>query len=224
MMASTTIDEVGGFKDLFQRYGKWVLLGFLIVAGLVFKNYFTQEKLVFPSQNLYQAYHALIKLDPNTVEWGQSAEKFLNSYPNNAYAGFVALNQAKNLVEQKNWLLAIEKLNWVLNNKALSGVHDITRLRLAKVQWAAGQIDQAIKTLEAKHSDVYDVLYQTLKGDIYLSQNQNQLAAKAYGDAIKRDTKQTSTDQNQAPVMAENSVLGIDPFFKFKHNKAQQGE
>ncbi|MFM8453691.1 MAG: tetratricopeptide repeat protein, partial [Gammaproteobacteria bacterium] len=40
--------------------------------------------------------------------------------------------------------------------KALSGVHDITRLRLAKVQWAAGQIDQAIKTLEAKHSDVYD--------------------------------------------------------------------
>lgn len=227
---------IGRTTDLFKKYRLWLVFGLIFALGLAFKKPLSQlwqdKAPVLPPLALHQEYEALLKqfpvskqpdADPVQVqktgqEWDDAAKKFMSTYGEHVYAGWIGLMRVKYVLEFKQpqqWTEAKEQLTALINNPSYGVLHDLSRLRLAKVQWAMGEIDLALKTLQEKHGLTYDVFFNELKGDIYLSLDQCAAASKAYAETIQ------SARENNKEAWQE---LNNNPWFKVRHTKALQGE
>ena len=86
------------------------------------------------------------------------------------------------LVEQNDPAAAVESLSWALDkaadDKALSLV---VRNRLARAQFAAGNHDDALATLDgAGEADAFNAIFSELRGDILLAKGDQDGAREAY--------------------------------------------
>lgn len=115
------------------------------------------------------------------AELGKTLMQDFSSTP---YAAQAALLLAQKAAEQADWAPAEERLNWVIKNAKDAGFQKIARLRLARVLWQQNKPDDALKQLEVKDDDAFASLYQELRGDIKLSQNDRKAAHEAYEKAL----------------------------------------
>ncbi|NJM12952.1 MAG: tetratricopeptide repeat protein [Synechococcaceae cyanobacterium SM1_2_3] len=129
------------------------------------------------------AYDAFIEAvaKPDARERGQ---KVLTDFPQSPYAALAALRLAQLALDSGDAATAIQRLEWVISNAQLDELRDIARLRLARAQWAAGQLESAQKLLDSVTTATLNAERDELKGDLHLARNETAKARSAYAAAL----------------------------------------
>lgn len=130
------------------------------------------------------------------------AERLAKDYANTPYAVGGALRAAGIALDLNKPDDARKRLEWVVNEAAhpgpgvrlLRAVHllpdpgvdellPLARLRLARLQWQQGKLDDALKTLDGD-AGAYQGLFDEVRGDIKLAQGDRPAARAAYQSAL----------------------------------------
>ncbi len=124
--------------------------------------------------------------DPKHVD--DAAAMVVNKYGNTIYAVRAQLLAAQFNINVKNNASAASQLQWVMEHASDRSLQDIARLDLANVRLDEKQYDQALKLLDAEHTESFDSLYLNMKGDVYNAQGKKNEARAAYRHALEKAT------------------------------------
>ncbi|MDR2710903.1 MAG: tetratricopeptide repeat protein [Burkholderiales bacterium] len=142
------------------------------------------------------------------------------SYGSTGYAPRAALLLADLLWSGSDKAGAQAQLQWVIDRASESDLKDIARYRLAEVLIEDQKFDDALRTLDAKHSPAFEGLFADTRGDALLGAGRRDEARAAYQTAILkldnpyRNIVQTKLDGLGGPVnpaAAENSGAPATP-------------
>ena len=109
-----------------------------------------------------------------------------DKYPGTAYAPRAALLHAKQLWDAGDKAGAKAQLTWVVDRASDDDLKQIARYRLAEVLLDEKNVDEALKVLDARHSDAYAGLYADLRGDALAAAGRTAEARAAYQVAVSK--------------------------------------
>jgi len=95
------------------------------------------------------------------------------------------------------------QLQWVMEHSPSDDLRDLARLRLAAVLLDEKAYDEALKLLDAKHSDAYEAQYAAMRGDLLLAKNQAAEAKAAYKLALEKSDKKDGAFQESIRMRLE---------------------
>lgn len=107
-------------------------------------------------------------------------------YDNTPYPTTAALRHARAAVDDKKFDVAATDLEWAREHGFDDQVKAVATLRLARVRWAQGKGDDALKLLDNKSPTKFVALYQELRGDILVSSGKRDDARTAYELALEQ--------------------------------------
>jgi predicted negative regulator of RcsB-dependent stress response len=102
------------------------------------------------------------------------------------YASMGALVAARFYFDKRDLKSAKAQLQWVIDRSSSDDFRDLARLRMAAVLLDEKAYDEALKALEAKHSEAYESQFAALRGDILVAKNQSAEAKAAYKLALEK--------------------------------------
>lgn len=109
-----------------------------------------------------------------------------DKYAGTSYAPRAALLHAKQLWDAGDKAGAKTQLSWVVDRAADEDLKQVARYRLAGILLDEKNVDEALKVLDAKHSDAYAGLYADLRGDALSAAGRVDEARAAYQSAIAK--------------------------------------
>jgi len=193
------------WRDNWKSLAGGVLLGLAILYG--FKNYMGSRDAelgiaAFEFDAMMQA------LNSDKKEESAKHAEILNSkFAGTPFAVSAALTLAKLKVEQNDLLAAESYLNWALEHAKNEALKHAARLRLARVLLANNKAKQALGlvSLTPQETAGYSVLYDELKGDIYVADGQISEAISAYNSAL---SAMQPTDRGRQNLQLKLNDLG----------------
>jgi len=118
-----------------------------------------------------------------------------DKYAGTGYAGRAALLRAKQLWDEGDKAGAKAQLTWVVDYASDDDLKQIARYRLAEALLDEKNYDEALKVLDAKHSDAYAGLYADLRGDALAAAGRREDARAAYQVALAKIDAKTAYRQ-----------------------------
>lgn len=119
-------------------------------------------------------------------------EQLKNEYSSSVYALYGAMFGARLSVEANDLAAARAQLEWLLANTRTGFFSStdptlvaLAQLRLGRVLLAEGQGEQALTVISGAEAGALAADFDELRGDIYLSQGQTDLALTAYEAALE---------------------------------------
>lgn len=187
--------KIGPNRTVWEKYGKWILVSLLFFAVTIgsiqyYQHYQTEQAI--KASFIYDNMLGLIKKnDPAAARL--DAEKIIQQYPKTAYAALAALLTAKLDIEDNKVESAIDNLKRAMNSDKKGPLHQIAKVRLARVLASRENYADALSLLSDTVPEGYATLFEEAKGDIYLLQNQKDKAREAYQAAQKAAPPGTPT-------------------------------
>ena len=129
-------------------------------------------------------------------------------FPKTAFAEQGALATAKLQFDKGQADAAMSTLRWVAENGVQDETRTVARLRLAALQTAAKQYDEALKTLDAAKAQGFEALVADRRGDALLAQGKPDAALLAY--QVAWAVMDDKTDYRRV-VDAKLTALGASP-------------
>ncbi|WP_339691914.1 tetratricopeptide repeat protein [uncultured Pseudoalteromonas sp.] len=176
---STEEQQAEAIKRFFRENGVSLALGVVLGLGGLYGWKAYNQNQITTAESASDAYTQL-------VEGGEvlgSADTFIAEHKDTNYSALAAFVAAKEAVEKGQLDVASEKLSWIMNNVTNADLKATATTRLARVQIAQQQYDQALTTLNAKLADSFTATVAELKGDIYTAQGDANQARTAYQTA-----------------------------------------
>jgi predicted negative regulator of RcsB-dependent stress response len=186
------VEEYLNEKEQWERVLAWLreqgpwIVGGVALAVAIFSgwNYWqnrTQQRNLAAAAHYEQVIDAFSR---NDVNGGfRLADELIKAFPGTAYADQANLAVARIQVENKQLDAAAARLRQVLASTGDAELALITRLRLARVQLAQGNADEALKTLDAVNPGAFAGRYAEVRGDVLLAKGDRDGALKAYREA-----------------------------------------
>ena len=185
----TEEEQIQAIKDWWKKNGSSLLIGIGAALAIVFgwqawQNSQAQQRTEAANQfaNLLNAFsNQAEETSGETVAF--VAKTLREDYTDSAYAIYGNLILARQqLMESDDPVAAIESLQWALDKTGdQQALKLVVRNRLARAQFAAGQYDDALATIEAAgNADAIDAILTELRGDILLAQGDRDGAREAY--------------------------------------------
>lgn len=181
------VDLVKGFA---KRFAPWVggLLILIVIGFGVFsywKNH--QEHRDYAAAQLYQS---MLMLDSqNQAKAEATAETLIQDYSDLKYAHWAAFYLADVQAELHHFDEAKKQLNFVLNHTPTALARNLALLRLAQVAMESNDLSEAKRLLGNLDAE-FDLAKNALLSDIYLLENQVELAR----EASKRVLQETESE------------------------------
>lgn len=182
----TDEEQVQAIKEWWKKNGSSLLIGIGAALAIVFgwqawQNHQAQERAEAANQfaSLLNAFSA--GEDQETVEF--VAETLRNDYAGSAYAIYGNLVLAgQQMMAQKDPAAAADSLTWALEKAAdYPALVMVIRNRLARAQFAAGDYQAALTTLDnAGEAGAFAPVLLELRGDIRLAMGERDAARDAY--------------------------------------------
>lgn len=120
----------------------------------------------------------------NAEEASTQGALLLGEFSDTPYSALAALAMAKLKLDAGDVVAASSHLRWALDNTKETAVKHEARLRLAKLLFADGKLDEAQSLLAGAETAEYTAAYEQLKGDIHLAAGQLESARTAYNRAL----------------------------------------
>ncbi|MDR0769910.1 MAG: tetratricopeptide repeat protein [Burkholderiales bacterium] len=114
----------------------------------------------------------------------EAMTQLATGYGGTGYAPRAALLLAESLWSGGDKAEAQAQLQWVIDRASESDLKDIARYRLAETLIDEQRFDDALRTLDAKHSPVFEGLYADTRGDALLGAGRRDEARLAYQTAL----------------------------------------
>jgi predicted negative regulator of RcsB-dependent stress response len=169
-------------KRWMRENGLWLLAGVIIgVLALAGWRWY-QERIERRAQEASARYDQILDAfrREDRTRGATLVEEIRRDYPSSPYADQADLVMARALIEQNELGKAAERLTRVVDESDDPELRQIARLRLARVQLAQGNADQALATLAAAEAGAFAPRYQEARGDIYLSKGDKPAALREY--------------------------------------------
>jgi len=109
----------------------------------------------------------------------------MNDYADTPYAMFAVSDRARRQVEAKQYDKALESLSWAEQHANSPELKALVELRMAHVQLAKGNAQDALSALDRMPADSYAIVSQELRGDALVKLGRRDDALKAYQAAVK---------------------------------------
>ncbi|RUO80307.1 hypothetical protein CWI84_06665 [Idiomarina tyrosinivorans] len=196
-MDNTEEQQVERLKEFWQEHGKGIIAGAVIGFGIFYGWRYYDHYQTAQKEQASAAYQTLLdsvaeaEKDSDALA---SIEAFVKSTPSDAYRSLAQLNLAKAAVEAGDLDKAKEALQDVATNSSHSALVAIAQLRLARIQVAEKQYDQALATLSKSYPESYNGFVAELQGDVYAAQGNIEKAREAY-------TKAAASGEQLTPVL-----------------------
>lgn len=131
-------------------------------------------------------------------------------YKATPYAALGSLMLAKAQFEAEALDAAAESLRWVVNYADDDAMRAVAGLRLARVHWTAGDVDQALAVLtDTDHPSAFESAYRELEGDIHLAADDRDAARSAYEAALAAtDVRDPRAGSGNAGLTRKLAELG----------------
>ncbi|WP_448217439.1 YfgM family protein [Endozoicomonas sp. 2B-B] len=195
-MSRTDEEEVELLKNLWQEYGKPVVVGVAITVVAIFgykayqKN---QLETAAASSQLYQSLLEVTTQGQSLSEQQKSTVKHVvetlqSDYESSDYAAFATLIQAREQVLDNDLDGARSSLEWVLAQKPDLEIELVTRARLARVMLSQSDdnAQAALDVLAKADSEAgFVTTIESVRGDAHLAMGQRDKARESYEKALE---------------------------------------
>ncbi|HFD92425.1 MAG TPA: tetratricopeptide repeat protein [Gammaproteobacteria bacterium] len=205
MSAYETDDQqVEAIKKWWRENGKALIFGaVLAVAGVGVGSYWFQYQSGRAESASVEYGQLLSELGQDNREAVLKRGEFLvNTYPKTGYAALAALIVAKARVEAGEMAAARAQLQWVIDNADLPELKNVARLRLARIQLAEGNAQQALATLSGIEGNAFAAAAEEIRGDAYMAQGDTGAARTAYQKAL--DVSEPGSDTRLLRMKLDN--------------------
>lgn len=135
------------------------------------------------------------------------AKELDGEYGDSLYADFAQFYVAKVAVEAGDYDTARAELNKVLDSSVNAGVQHLAKLRLARVEMAAGEYQTALDLLQGDVDPAFADAVAELRGDVYLMQKQYDEARTAYQTALNAITDPRSMRRSLVQLKLDNATV-----------------
>ncbi|TMP75951.1 tetratricopeptide repeat protein [Pseudoalteromonas sp. S1608] len=177
---STEEQQAEAIKRFFRENGLSLALGVIVGLGGLYGWKAYNQNQITTAEQASDAYTKLVESDSVLA----SADAFISENKDTQYATLAAFVAAKEAVDAQNLDVANEKLSWIVTNVDNAQLKAIATTRLARVQIAQQQYDDALSTLNAPLPEAFSANVAELKGDIYTQQGNKEQARVAYQAAV----------------------------------------
>ena len=177
---STEEQQAEAIKRFFRENGLSLALGVIVGLGGLYGWKAYNQNQITTAEQASDAYTKLVESDSVLA----SADAFISENKDTQYATLAAFVAAKEAVDAQNLDLANEKLSWIVTNVDNAQLKAIATTRLARVQIAQQQYDDALSTLNAPLPEAFNANVAELKGDIYTQQGNKEQARVACQAAV----------------------------------------
>jgi predicted negative regulator of RcsB-dependent stress response len=177
-----------------ERVQKWLRQnGLSIVVGIVigliaifgyqqWRNHRVAHQTA--ASGLYQQLQSVID-SGNSNAADVLVQQLMNDYADTPYAMFAVSDRARRQVESKQLDKALESLAWAEQHAPSPELKALVELRIAHVQMAQGNAQEALNVLNRIPADSYAIVGEELRGDALVKLGRRDDALKAYQAAVK---------------------------------------
>ncbi|ADT70211.1 MAG: putative negative regulator of RcsB-dependent stress response [Pseudoalteromonas tetraodonis] len=177
---STEEQQAEAIKRFFRENGLSLALGVIVGLGGLYGWKAYNQNQITTAEQASDAYTKLVESDDVLA----SADAFISENKDTQYATLAAFVAAKEAVDAQKLDVANEKLSWIVSNVDNAQLKAIATTRLARVQIAQQQYDDALTTLNSPLPEAFNANIAELKGDIYTQQGNKEQARVAYQAAV----------------------------------------
>ena len=204
-------EQMNRFKEWWNEYGTLLLiLVGLAIASIVGWNVYSdnRQQNIEASTSLYAEY-----VDATAEAKAAIAQQIKAEFPGTSVHSLVALDEAKKAADDENLAAAIQALVEARDAAPDALLAELAMIRLAKVQYAQGNTEEALQTLQSVRNRGYKSWALELTGDIYLAEGDSEQAFAAYSSALngmEGDNNRPFLEiklNNAAPADGEFSVF-----------------
>jgi len=195
-------EQVEAFKSWWRKNGVSVISGLVLAAALSLGWQYWLGQKELQAQRAGQVFAEMtLALDssetapsdktgaaPDLQKPRALAEQLVTEFPDSFYAELAALSLVRMDVDSQQTEAAQARLVQLSEHAKNEAIRPLARLRLAHLQWGAGQVDASLKTLDGVWPETYRSDVDTLRGDILVSQARLDDARKAYDAALAQAT------------------------------------
>lgn len=165
----------------------FIILGIVAIASAGIYIYHQQQKhkQIELASSTYESMIQAAKQNNNKLA-AELAQDLMDKYGNTPYATLAAMMSAKVKLEKSDPKGASELLRSAIKSGANTPMEPIARGRLARILLNEGQLEEALLVLEQKPApEGYLALFEEIKGDIYIKQNEPEKARVSYKIALE---------------------------------------
>ena len=177
-------EQMNRFSEWWNEHGTSLLIAVgLAIASIVGWNFYSDNR----QQNL-EASTALYAEYVDAAEEAKAAiaQQIKTEFPGTSVHSLVALDEAKKAADDANLAAATQALVEARDAAPDALLAELAMIRLAKVQYAQGNAEEALQTLQGIRNQGYQSWALELTGDIYLAEGNSEQAYAAYTSALDR--------------------------------------
>ena len=173
-------------KKWWNENYKSILLGALIAVVVVGGWRYWQHRTQVRSEAASALFSELAKdlQSHDDAAALKTGGQIMDQYGDTAYATHAALALAQIQVTADKYPESEKLLQWVLDHGRDPGLQMLARLRLARVQLAAGDAKTALATLDTPDAGGFAPLFDALRGDVDVKLGDTGKARDAYKQAL----------------------------------------
>ena len=187
-------EQLETLKNWWKNNGKALVLGgVLALVGFGgFQGYTSyQQSQAETASGLYSELSQLL-VNPQSNQLSAEAKlsaselikRLTEDFSGSIYADYAHLFAARLAVEEDQLSQAKTHLEAALSNTKVESLGLIARLRLARILTAEDKTQEALKLLNVASAGSFTAEFETLKGDLFISQGETELARQAYQKAL----------------------------------------
>lgn len=190
----TDEEQIEMLKKWWQENGTMLVGVVAVVSASMFGWQYWENSQISQKNSASVQYQQIVGLydnaegapldDATLASAKNQTEALKNDHSGSTYAHYAALMLAKQAVLKKDYKAAEAELKAIVEQNKKDDVHSLAALRLAKVQFADGRGDEALAVLEGNPSGALEASFLEVKGDIYLSQSNDDAARDAFQKAV----------------------------------------
>lgn len=173
---STEEQQAEAIKRFFKENGVSLALGVVLGLGGLYGWKAYNEHQLTTAESASDAYTKLVENGDVVTK----SEQFIADNKDSSYSVLAAFVAAKEAVDAANLDVANEKLSWIIENSQSPELKGTATTRLARVQIAQKQYDQALTTLNTELPAAFTAAVAEIKGDVFIAQNKQSEALSAY--------------------------------------------
>jgi len=187
-------EQLDAIKHWWDENGKSVIAGVALAAAALvgWTGYGEWKERTLGNAAL--AWHELeLAVKAGNDSAFEKAEELASRYKRTPYADLARLMQARIALDQGDDQRAMDTLSRLAGDVRQVELRPIAQLRLAALQWEAGDADAALATLSTEPPAAFVTQFEELRGDILRDQGDLAAAREAYELALAAATPEADT-------------------------------
>lgn len=187
-------EQIDALKQFWKQYGGLIIA--LVIAALATFGgirgwkYYQHARSEDASAQFMKLEEASRKNDVGEVR--KLGAELVDKYGSTPYGPMAALVMARTNYDSGDAAAAATQLQWAIDRARDDETAALARLRLAGIRLDEKKFDEALKLLDAKHSESLVPLYADLRGDVLLAQGKTDEARAAYKAALEKSPPTSS--------------------------------